>query len=54
MVIWKLLLKFKLLLGKETSTLGLEGASGAPASELLTMALRLFLKQIKKEFTFCF
>lgn len=53
-VTWKILLKFKLLLRKETSTLGLEGPSSVPATELLTVALRLFLEQIKKKFTFCF
>lgn len=51
---WKMLLKFKLLLGKETSTLGLEGRGSLPATELLTVVLRSSLEQIKKEFTFCF
>lgn len=51
---WNILLKFKLVLGTETSTLDLEGPSSVPATELLTVALRSFLEQIKKEFTFHF
>lgn len=37
---WNILLKFKLVLGTETSTLDLEGPSSVPATELLTVALR--------------
>lgn len=54
MVTWKIVLKFKLLLGKETLTLGLEEPNSVPATELQTVALGSFLEQIQKEFTFCF
>lgn len=54
MATWKILLKFKLLLRKETSALGLGGPSSIPATEFLTAALGSFLEQIKEEFAFCF
>lgn len=50
MVTWKILLKFRLRLGTETSTLGLERPGRVPATGLLTVALRSLLEQIK-EFT---
>ena len=41
MVTWKIPLKFKLL-GKEISTLGLEGPNSVPTTELQTVALGSF------------
>lgn len=37
-----------------TSTLGLAGPRSVPATELLTVALRSFLEQTEKEFTWHF
>lgn len=54
MATWKVLLKFKLPLRKETSALGLEGSGSVLATELLTVALGSFLEQIEEECAFCF
>lgn len=52
-VTWKILLKFKLLLSKETSTLGLKGPSSVPATELLTdCGPQVILGTDKKEISF--